>query len=298
MQPCDVNLKSLRYPCIVQPKFDGVKIAHFNGSLIGRSFKAQRNIKLNNIFDDFIFNGFEGEMIVGDNPYAQNLCRATTSVISSFDKTDKLTWLVFDYITEETINLTYRERMNKLVEYVNKRDLFNIDIVCGTIVNNEEELLAFEETQLNLGAEGIITRDPNSFYKQGRVTTRSQEVMRLKRFVHEEGIILKIIEGESNGNEATINELGHTERSSHQENMTPNGMVGSLIVRSLVNDSIDKIGAGCMTHEERVFYFNNPHELIGKIAKYKHFPKGVKDKKRFPLFECIRITEDMENKHD
>jgi DNA ligase-1 len=296
MQPCDVNLKTLHYPVLVQPKFDGVKLVRFNDKLTGRSFKPLRNKLLNELCDNDLYNGFEGEVIVGANCYADNLCRNTTSVVNSFDKIDTFTWLVFDYITDKTIELSYFDRIRALKVYIKENEnefKINIHIVLEKLVENEEELLAFEKKQLDLGAEGIIIRDGSSLYKQGRVTAHSQEVMRLKRFVHEEGEILELLEGDSNDNEAITNELGRTERSTHQENMIPNGMVGSIIVRSLVDNSIDKIGAGCMTHEERKYYFENPSELIGKIAKYKHFPKGVKDKKRFPQFECLRMLEDM-----
>lgn len=294
MQPCDVNLKTLRYPVTIQPKYDGVKLLRFNDKLTGRSFKPLRNVALNDLCDKPLYNGFEGEITTGFNEYAQDLCRNTTSVVSSFDKVDVFKWLVFDYVTDETISLPYYKRMSKLDEYV-KSNLFDIrvEVVSGIEVYNEQELLAIESQLLDKGAEGIIIRDITSLYKQGRVTTRSQEVMRLKRFVHEEGEILEIFEGTANGNEVITNELGHSERSTHQENMIPNGMVGAMLVRSLASGNIDKIGAGCMTHEERKYYFDNPHEIIGKIAKYKHFPKGVKDKKRFPLFECFRMLEDM-----
>lgn len=296
MQPCDANLKLLRYPVLAQAKFDGVKLVRFNNKLTGRSFKPLRNKQLNELCDNSLYDGFEGEIIVGNNPYSATLCRDTTSVVNSIDKTADFTWFVFDYITEQTIDLPYNQRMKFLANYLYDnitKFKIGIRLVGDMLIEDEQKLLNFEDCTLNLGAEGIIIRDSMSLYKQGRVTARSQEVLRLKRFIHEEGEILEIIEGNANDNEAITNELGRTERSTHQENMIPNGMVGSLIVRSLVDGSIDKIGAGCMPHDERKYYFENPSELIGKIAKYKHFPKGVKDKKRFPQFECLRMLEDM-----
>ncbi|WYV98831.1 hypothetical protein [Stenotrophomonas phage CM2] len=37
------------------------------------------------------------------------------------------------------------------------------------VVNNEEEMLHWESYYLDLGMEGIILRDPNKPYKNGRV---------------------------------------------------------------------------------------------------------------------------------
>ena len=109
----------------------------------------------------------------------------------------------------------------------------------------------------------------------------------------EEGIVLEVIEGNTNNNEAEINELGNTFRSSHKENLSPNGMVGSLIVKSVSTGQIDTISAGKMTHDERKFYFLNQNKIIGSIVKYKHFATGVLNKKRFPRFIGFRLAEDM-----
>jgi DNA ligase-1 len=106
-------------------------------------------------------------------------------------------------------------------------------------------------------------------------------------------IVLEVIEGNTNNNEAETNELGNTFRSSCKANLEPNGMVGSLLVKSLSTGQIDTISAGKMTHDERRYYFENQDEIIGKIVKYKHFTTGVKEKKRFPRFIGFRLEEDM-----
>jgi len=292
LQPCDVDLTKLRYPCLVSPKYDGVKLLHFNENLSGRSFKSFRNKHLNATFGKPANSGFEGEVIAGTNPYADDLCRATTSAVNSLDGDPVYTWYIFDYVTDTTIDLPYVERISHL-EKLNLPD--NILIVPYHIVNNEEQLLYWENYYLELGAEGIITRDPNGKYKQGRATTKSQEILRLKRFCDAEGVIVELIEGQHNGNCSSVNELGGTSRSTHKENMIPNGMIGSMIIKSLSAGELDTIGAGKLTHEERKYYFDNPSDIIGRLAKYKHFPKGVLNKKRFPQFQCFRIPEDMDS---
>src|SRR5690606_31284523 len=124
------------------------------------------------------------------------------------------------------------------------------------------------------------------------------------RFLESEALITKVVEGESNQNEAQINELGHTFRSTHQANMVPNGMVGYLIgtatetlkdgSRVVIEKGQEiKISPGNMDHSMRRHYFLNRHEIIGKLAKFKFFPKGIKDKPRFPTFVCIRDNTDL-----
>ena len=295
-QPTDVDLAKLRYPCLVSPKIDGVKLVRFNGVLTGRSFKPFRNKHLTELFDRPEFDGFEGEVIVGTNPYADDLCRATTSAVNSFEGEPTYTWLVFDYVTEETTMLPYKERIKKLQEVIYNHSYYEdklIEVVGFVKVSCEYQLLASEQWYLDKGAEGLIIRDENSKYKQGRVTANSQECLRLKRYMDEEGIVLEVIEGNTNNNEAEINELGNTFRSSHKENLSPNGMVGSLIVKSVSTGQIDTISAGKMTHDERKFYFLNQNKIIGSIVKYKHFATGVLNKKRFPRFIGFRLAEDM-----
>ena len=53
------------------------------------------------------------------------------------------------------------------------------------------------------------------------------------------------------------------------------------------------VGAGEMPHADRKKFFDNPELILGKIIKYKHFPKGVKDKPRFPTFKTFRDKADM-----
>ena len=116
-----------------------------------------------------------------------------------------------------------------------------------------------------------------------------------------------ITEGDRNDNVAQINELGRTFRTSHQENKVPNGMVGSIQMKSLedVYDPQDKTklliakgslfnaAPGALTHDERNFYFENQHRFLEQIAKVKFFPKGIKDKPRFPQFFSLRSKEDL-----
>jgi DNA ligase-1 len=125
-------------------------------------------------------------------------------------------------------------------------------------------------------------------------------VWRIKRFIDAEILVTEIIQGNTNNNEKLRDELGNAKRSSHKENLVSNGMVGS-INGILLDDVVDQrdglliakdtfvtIAPGEMTHEERADYWNNPDKIIGKIAKFKLFPKGIKDKPRFPQFLSLR----------
>lgn len=296
MQPNDVNLSKLRYSCLVSPKIDGVKLVRFNSVLTGRSFKQFRNRHLNQLFDKHEYEGFEGEVIVGTNPYADDLCRNTTSAVNSFEGEPVYTWMLFDYVTDETINLTYEQRRELLISKLpmSYEGVVNFEIVECSIVYNEQELLEYEAEQLELGAEGIIIRDTNSKYKQGRSSENSQECLRLKRFSDSEAIIIGFAEEMYNGNEATIDELGRTSRSSHQDNLVGKNTLGSLIVKDIRTGVEFSIGSG-FDDDTRLTVWDKRDSYLGAVVKYKFFNKGIKNLPRFPTFLSWRSQVDMEN---
>ena len=108
-----------------------------------------------------------------------------------------------------------------------------------------------------------------------------------------EAYVIGLVEAMENLNEAKINELGHSERSSHKENKVGKGMVGMLQCKDLTTGMLIDVGAGKMTHPEREYYWNNPEEIIGKYIKYKSMDVGVKDKPRFARYMSIRAETDM-----
>lgn len=300
----------VKFPCLIQPKIDGVRALNIDGKLYGRSLKQLDNKNLTQMFSQQMFNGFDGEIIVGNNAVAKDLCSLTSGAVRRENDTEsKFTWYVFDLVTPETINWGYDLRYELLMNIVEKlKNYFginNVIVVPQFRVNSKAELDAIDEQFLNLGYEGSIIRNPSAVHKQGRSDAKMQ-VWRIKRFIDAEFMITGIIEGSHNANEAKTNELGRTERSTHQENMIPNGMVGSLEgyllddVKDpssgeviLKKDSPIIVSAGTMDQFEREIYFKNPSRILNKIGKFKMFPKGVKDKPRFPVFLSIRSEKDM-----
>ena len=312
MLASDADLSKIKFPCFVQPKIDGVRGLHLNGGLTGRSLKPHKNIFTTERFLCEMFNGFDGELYLG-KVSDKNLCRNTSSYLSRIDATPNIKWILFDYVTNETINLSYRERYDKLELYVYtklpkvltiKSDI--ISIIPNHIVNDIDELLEFETHYLNNGLEGIIIRDPDGLYKQGRSTVREGGLLRVKRFIEEEALVINLVEGEENLNEKKTNELGKTYRTSHKAGKTNNGMIGNFECRLLKDvfdshskdcilkkDDIITVGAGALSHSERIRGWEDKNLYIGKIIKFKFFPKGIKDKPRFPTFQSLRNSEDM-----
>lgn len=297
MLAADWDETKVKFPVIAQPKIDGVRGCNLNGALTGRSLKTHGNAHITKLFTNNHVLGFDGELAC-ENEVHPDLCRITSSAVSTRNGTPWVHWHVFDFVTHYTINKPYAERYGAMIDqlkiienlYPHYRQAFSAIpcILCNTL----EDLLDADSKYLERGYEGTIIRDPLGLYKQGRSTIREGGLLRIKRFTEEDAIVLAIEEGQTNNNVAITNALGKTERSSHQENMVPNGQIGNLSCRDIKSGATITVSPGKLTQKERMFYFNHPEQIVGQTIKYKHFLHGVKDKPRFPTFQAFRIDAD------
>ena len=310
MLASDYDEGKLKFPLIWQPKIDGVRGMHLTGAgLLGRSGKQHKNRFTTELFSHRAFFGIDGEFAAQSETHP-DLCRLTTSALNTIEGSPFVLWHAFDFLIERLVEEPYLERLLVLhghVKLLKMRhpELGNrIRVVPWTMCNSIEELNALDAKALDAGYEGSIVRDPEGRYKQGRSTPREGGLLRIKRFVEEEALVVVIEEGVTNLNDATLSPHGYTERSTHQENMAPNGLVGSLqckLLKDLMAGSklvgragdIITVSAGCMDHAQRKHYFENQDEIIGKVIKFQFFPKGVLNKPRFPTFKCIRAESDL-----
>lgn len=298
----------LVFPMIGQPKVDGVRALNLTGKLTARSLKPFKNRYLTSRFSHSALIGFDGEM-AAERETHPDLCRMTTSATGTILGEPYVLWWLFDYVTVENRNAGYEHRMLQLAERVRQiageaPHLFpHLRIMPSRVLHSLEELEAYDEENLIAGYEGTVLCGADMPHKDGRAGKKLFK-WRIKRFVDFEFKVHTIIEGEENQNAAQVNELGNTFRSSHQENMVANGMVGAMLgtVLADVKDGDTllfpkgaevRVGAGCLTHDQRRHYFINQNEFMSLIHKAKFFPKGIKDKPRFPTWQSFRNAEDM-----
>ena len=304
----DAQLDHVVYPVFVQPKIDGVRALNLTGTLTGRSMDPFKGIGITEYFSKPEFIGLDGEMILGTNPTADHLCSLTTGAMSRFKGESEMAdlyWWTFDLIDETTKDLTYAERYAHLAEKVRNTDDSRIRLVPYEVCINRAELDAAIAKYAAHGLEGTMIRNPRAKYKPDRATLKGQEMWRVKPWGDFEILVTGLTEGQKNENEAKKNTLGHTERSSAQAGMVPNGQVGS-IQGTLVADVKDHLGntmfsagleitagSGEMSVAEATDYFENQHKIVGHFAKIKHMTFGYKDLPRFPTFMSLRMAEDM-----
>lgn len=281
----DYDPEKLRYPCFASAKLDGVRGIVRDGVVFSRSNKPIPNKHVQAKFKHL--EHFDGELIVG-NPCSTTVYRDTVSIVMSHDKpADDVRFIAFDHV--KNLTASYDARRSLLIKDAVKHKHEDVHTQCE--ITTHDELIEYEAECLTMGYEGLILRDPATYYKQGRSTVNEGILLKVKQFCDAECVVVGFEERMRNDNEAVISELGRTKRSSHKAGKSGRGDLGALVVRS--DSGIEfNIGTGFNDAERNAVWQNRDHYL-GKFAKYKFFPVGVKEAPRHPVFIGWRDKVDM-----
>lgn len=288
MLAVDADLDKLQYPVYVDLKYDGIRALVIDGVVYSRSMKPIRSKQVQQLFGKPEFNGLDGELIVG-NPFASDVFQRTTSSVMSEDKPDTIGFYVFDCWNMP--DKPYTERKEYVKSVVQKFGWTNPMYSGGLkLCNNKDEVLEYFHEIGDKGGEGVIIRSVDGKYKYGRSTLKEGYLLKLKFFVDSEFEVVGFEERMHNTNEAKINELGNTERSSAKDGLVPMDTLGSLVLK--YNDTTFKCGTG-FDDKLRKEIWNNQDKYIGKLAKVRYMEVGSKDLPRVPSFKGFRDKDDL-----
>lgn len=289
----------LRFPVLASVKLDGVRCIVLGGKLLSRNLKPIKNSLVQERFAG-LPEGTDGELIVGD-PTAKDAFRRTVSAQAKDGASiDDMRFYVFDnFALDHTgkMDMGFADRVLslKLLHALPAHRNDFVTILENKLIRNAADLAAFEEESVSAGHEGVMVRHPMGPYKHGRSSTNEGWLLKIKRFADGEATVLGFEELMHNGNEATTNALGHTERSSHKANLKGLKTLGALLVVGVGGDydGVEfKIGTG-FDAETRKKIWDASSTYRGQLAKYKYFPLGSKDKPRFPVFLGWRDKDDL-----
>lgn len=284
---CGVPLDKVKFPIYISTKFDGIRALVIDGVVYSRSLKPIRNKHVQKLFGKPEYNGFDGELIVGDI-YAKDVFQKTTSGVMSEDGTPDVTYYVFDIFTHNTE--TYKERLYNLNDKLVLEQFPNVVATQQLYIQTEEELTELLSKEKVKGGEGLIGRSPNGVYKYGRSTPKEQFSMKFKFFEQCEFEVVGFNERMHNTNEQKRDELGYAERSSSKEGMIPMDTLGSLVLK--YGDDTFNCGTG-FSDALRDEIWSNQDKYLGKLASIRYMSVGAKDKPRIPSFIGFRHTEDI-----
>lgn len=273
------NMGAIRYPILVSRKLDGVRATVQEGKLYSRHLKLIPNRYVQELFSN-LPEGLDGELICGP-PNAPDVFRRTMSAVMSHDGEPHVKYYIFDRFENE---IFYRRLASAVLSHPYRKD---VEVIEHPTANNREELDIFEEEFVSEGYEGLMIRDPNGLYKQGRSTEREGWLMKLKRFKDGEAKVIGFEEQLQNTNEGVRELTGRLKRSSHKANMLPKGTLGSLRVRETETGVEFNVGSG-FDDALRQKIWDNQAAYLGKTITYKHQPNRGKDKPSIPIFKWFR----------
>ncbi len=268
----------VKYPCYIQPKFDGIRCIGINGVAYSRKMKPIPNKHIQQWFSANNVHGLDGElMVVGDFNNVQ-------SAVMSEDGTPDFYYMVYDYWDSDK---DYIERLKLLRNNLLYNDYGAVVFAATTlVVGDAEEAIKLTANFVNEGMEGAMLRSFNGKYKQGRSTMKEGYLLKVKTFLDDEAVIVGFEEKMTNTNTKETDERGYSKRSSKKEGLFPANTLGSLQVDW--NGVVFNIGSG-FNDEQRKEIWDNQEKYLGKFVTFKYQELSSYGVPRFPVFKWVRL---------
>lgn len=291
------DITKLQYPLLATPKIDGIRSITREKLItdmfdpnqveaVSRTLTRIPNGFIQETLSTYNLPGLDGEIITWTNGKMDKYNDVLSKVMSGAGRPE-FTFHVFDLV-EPT---PYWDRMAWLKDKMVFPEDTVLKKLLPKLIEDEQNLLAYEEACLEQGFEGVMLRSIDGPYKFGRSTFKQHWLLKLKRFQDSEAVIIGFQELQRNGNDATLNAFGLTERSSHQCNLIPGGVLGAITVRDERGCEFN-IGTG-FDDNLRLTIWNSRENYLGKTVKFKHQPHGAKEKPRCPVFLGFRELQDL-----
>ena len=282
------DITTLNYPVIASVKCDGIRAVVKDGIVYSRTMKPIPSLEVQRKFGRAQYNGLDGELVYGDL-YAPDAFNKSTSFCMSKKvpeglDSEGITFYAFDIVDEAPYT-------NRILCVADKAVGEGMKMLPQHWMKTPDELKAFQTKVVGAGGEGVMIRSPEGRYKQGRSTLKEGILLKLKIFTDEEATVVGFEEKMHNTNEAKVDELGYTDRSTSKEGMVPADTLGALVVESEKWGRFN-IGTG-FDDKLRKEIWDNRSDWMEKLVKFKYFEVGVVEKPRFPVFLGVRDKIDM-----
>lgn len=260
--------KKVVYPCIVQPKLDGLRCYTTKDGMFSRNNKPivscpHIHEQLKDLFEQYPDAILDGELY---NHYFHDDFNELQSMIMStkeidFEKTKKyVQYWVYDVIVQDN----WLFRTHKVFQYIEKNIDKNKSLSLRQIpydtIDFESELVQTYEEYIEQGYEGLMIRNYLKPYEQ----KRSHNLLKYKTFIDEEFEIVDILEG-----------IGNRK-----------GWAARVLCKT---KSAIEFHAGINGNEKYCKeLLQNKLTTIGKYATIKYFNLTPDGKPRFGKMKCVR----------
>jgi len=226
-------------------KLDGVRCLWTGTQMYSRN--KNRYFPPSFFTKDFPGSPLDGELWIGRSTFQK-----CVSVVRKQNPVEH-EWRLVQYLVFDApgLNLPFNKRFEKLEEFFSRIDSPYIKLHKHAICTGPEQLMKEHERVEKLGGEGMMLRDPNSYYEN----RRSKTLLKVKKFDDDEAVVL-------------AHEPG-TGRCT--------GMMGAIRVRNSQGVEFS-IGSGFNDAQRR-----RPPKIGSKVT-YKYQGVSTSNTPRFPIF--------------
>ena len=275
----DFDWSVIPFPVYASPKYDGYRAMVQGGVLVSRNGLAVRNVELQERYGRREYEGLDGELCAGD-PTAEGCFHRTSSVVKKVDRDASDTkFYVIDRLERGGSLLFLCARIGYLRDRIFDRD--SVVLIKQTLIKDAATLKAYEAKRLSQGYEGVMLRRadqgvyPQKSGKQNRSTLKEFYLARLKRFEHDDAVIVAFHPLKHNLNtERTATGARSSKKAGKV--VDAEGRVGSVTLRDVKTGVLFDTTVGA----EALRTWNGWHRAIGKTVRYKWQLCGTKDKPR------------------
>lgn len=253
-----------KFPVLATPKIDGFRFLKVGGRAFTRSMTPVRNRHVREWIEENLPDGIDGEITVDET------FNAAQRALGRDDGEPNFHLWIFDRVKTD-LNEPYRDRVERLkiltMFFRRTNHGERVSVLIPVEIHNEEALELYEADCLAKGHEGVMLRDPNGPYKCGRSTEAEGYLLKMKRFIDAEAVVVGTFESVNRG------ELGGFELAD--------GRHDSFRVKARGIADLSQAWA------DRESY-------IGRRVKYRYQPVGTINAPRFPIMVGIRESWDLD----
>jgi len=279
--------KAGKRPLVISPKLDGVRcLANMHeGEVALRSRENRPWMWLEHVREQlkqlffYLPQGvhLDSELYSHDMGFNE-LISAVRTTKTKHPRNKDVKCFIFDIIVPSDPNMPYEDRYNLLVRAVTKymeegHPYTEFCLLECYPVSGEQEIMQYHDYFVSTGFEGAMVRKlagPNPSTKDLKEaayrSTRCSNILKVKKFTDEEGVIQAVIDGEG-----TEKGLAIFTVQDKRGNVIPIRPRGSF--------------------QQRQLWYENPHLCIGKQYTYRYFELTEYGVPRFPVGIAIRDYE-------
>jgi DNA ligase 1 len=228
--------KHIEFPCVVQPKYDGVRAVSFSSgkgiTMYTRNRKefpesetlrdirasladllAKRHVDRATLYID-------GELYVHGVPLQK-----ITSMVRASKSNEQIEYHVFDLFDPAQPDLPFHERYHMLHDLVKSIRTTKIKLVPTHRASSEKEIMQTYRSYRKKGYEGVMVRNVHSIYRKGtsnNASIRSVDLLKLKEVFSDEFEVAGFTNGVHGKEVDAIIWICNTKNGKHTFTATPN----------------------------------------------------------------------------